>query len=92
MNAFLPCIVTRDLGAYMRQQDAAEALASARERAAECADVISALERLREAKYDVYCALNDALVKQDAKRAGELLSAAFEAEIDVFTEDEVRHG
>lgn len=26
MNAPLPCIVTRDLGAYMHQQDAAEAL------------------------------------------------------------------
>lgn len=90
MNAKLPCIVTRDLGAYMRQQDAAEALDRAREHAAEIADVIAALERLQEADYAGYCALNDALIKQDTKRAGEILQVAFEVEINVFAEGEVR--
>ncbi|VVE06934.1 hypothetical protein [Pandoraea terrigena] len=92
MNARIPCIVTRDLGAYMRQQDAAEALDRARERAAECADVINALQRLQDHDYDGYCALNDALIKQDTKRAGEILQVAFEVEVNVFAEGEVRHG
>jgi hypothetical protein len=92
MNAPLPCIVTRDLGAYMRQQDAAEALDRARERAAECADVINALERLQDHDYAGYQALQDALIKQDTKRAGEILQVAFEVEVNVFAEGEVRHG
>lgn len=92
MNAPLPCIVTRDLGAYMRQQDAAEALERARERAAESADPLNALQRLEEDNYPSYLELLDALIKQDTKRAGEIMQAAFEAEVNVFAEGEVAHG
>lgn len=91
MHSHLPCIATQDLGAYLRQQDAADLLAAARERAAESADAIAALQRLLDANYGAYCELQSALIRQDAKRAGELLSSAFEAEINVFLEDEVRN-
>lgn len=91
MNAPLPCIVTRDLRGYMRQQDAAEALERGRERAAASADAIQALQRLQDNDYTAYCALNNALVRQDSKRAGEILSAAFEAEVNVLA-GEVLHG
>lgn len=90
MNAPLPCVVTRDLGAYMRQQDAAEALSRAREQAAECTDPVAALERLREENYDAYLALQDALIQKDTTRAGELLSAAFEVEMNLFMEAGLR--
>ncbi|VVE31118.1 hypothetical protein PEP31012_03681 [Pandoraea eparura] len=92
MNAPLPCIVTRDLGDYMRQKDAAEALDRARDRAAECVDVINALQRLQEHDYAGYQALQDALIKQNTKRAGEILQVAFEVEVNVFAEGEVFHG
>lgn len=92
MNAPLPCIVTRDLGAYMRQQDAAEALERARERAAESADPLNALQRLEEDNYPAYLELLDALIKQDTKRAGEIMQSAFEVEVNVFAEGEVKHG
>ena len=92
MTAPLPCIVTSDLGAHMRQQDAVEALDRARERAAECADPLSALKRLEEDNDPAYRALLDALIKQDTKRAGEIVQAAFEAEVNVFAEGEVAHG
>ncbi|VVE33699.1 hypothetical protein [Pandoraea commovens] len=89
MNAPLPCIVTRDLGAYMHQQDAAEALAKAREYGAERADPQNALKRLEDDNYPAYLELLDALIKQDTKRAGEIMQAAFEAEVNVFAEGEV---
>ncbi|MBN4665407.1 hypothetical protein HUS70_07565 [Pandoraea nosoerga] len=91
MSTQLSCIAMRDLGAFMRQQSAAEARASARERAAESADVIAALERFQDADYTGYCALLDALIKQDTKRAGEILQVAFEVEVNVFAEGEVPH-
>lgn len=92
MTARLPCIVTSDLGAYMRQQDAAEALDRARERGAESADPLNALQRLEEDNYPAYLELLDALIKQDTKRAGEIMQDAFEAEVNVFAEGEVAHG
>ena len=54
--------------------------------------MINALERLKDHDYAGYQALQDALIKQDTKRAGELLSAAFEVEVNVFAEGEVCHG
>ncbi|VVD91102.1 hypothetical protein PCO31110_01624 [Pandoraea communis] len=90
MNAPLPCVATQDLGEYLRQQDAADLLAAARERAAESADAINALQRLLDENYGAYCELQNALIRQDAKRAGEIMSSAFEAEISVFIEEEVR--
>lgn len=92
MTAPLPCIATRDLGAHMRQQDAVEALDRARERAAESADPLNALQRLEKDNYSAYRALLDALIKQDTKRAGEIMQDAFEAEVNVFAEGEVAHG
>ena len=90
VNTQLSCIVMRDLGAFLRHQNVAEAQARAREHAAESADVIAALERLQEADYDGYRALQDALIKQDTKRAGEILQVAVEVEVGLFAEGEVR--
>ncbi|WP_287497811.1 hypothetical protein [Pandoraea sp. CB10b_02] len=92
MSTQLSCIAMRDLGAFMRQQSAAEARASARERAAESADPLNALKRLEEDSYPAYLELLDALIKQDTKRAGEIMQEAFEAEVNVFAEGEVAHG
>jgi len=91
MNARLECAVSRDIGAHARQQTQAELHHRTRERAAESADAIQALQRLQDTDYTTYCALNDALIKQDANRAGEILSAAFEAEVSVLA-GEVLHG
>ena len=86
MNAHIECAVSRDTGTHVRQQTLAELRRSARERAAESADVLNAVQRLLDTDYDGYCALQDALIKQDTKRAGEILQVAFEVEVNVFTE------
>ncbi|EON13123.1 hypothetical protein [Pandoraea sp. SD6-2] len=90
MYTQLECAVSRDTGAHVRQQTLDELKRAARERAAESADVQNAVQRLIDTDYDGYCALQDALIKQDTKRAGEILQVAFEVEINVFAEGEVR--
>ncbi len=83
----LECAVSRDTGAHVRRVTLDEFKGAARERAAECADVLGAVQRLLDTDYDGYCALQDALIKQDTKRAGEILQVAFEVEVNIFVEE-----
>lgn len=80
--------VERDTMKHMSQQEAAEALARAREKAADCVDPIAALERLRDNDYTTYLELHDAYVRKDAARQHEIEQEAFETEINLFIENE----
>jgi len=84
----IPDQVEGDTMKYLSQQEAAEALARAREKAADCVDPIAALERLRENDHATYLELHDAFVRKDAARQHEIEQEAFETEINLFIENE----
>ncbi|RRW90620.1 hypothetical protein EGJ54_21965 [Pandoraea apista] len=79
-----------DLGNEARRQTLMEKIHRDRVKAADAADPIEALIRLRDTKYGDYLALQDAFVRQDPGGGWAIAQSAFETEIDLWTNSDGR--